>query len=89
MSKKTSQNSYKKNKSRSKDRFLESIISQSSQSDEVSSSSKILTSEGSAPPSNISTIATTSKSGLNRELGYIGIISSILVVVLIATSFAI
>ena len=89
MSKKTSQNSYKKNKSRSKDRFLESIISQSSQSDEVISSSKISTSEGSASPSIISSVTIASKFGLNRELKYIGIISSILVVVLIATSFAI
>ncbi len=86
MSKKTSQNSYKKNKSKSKDRFLESIISQTNSNEEVISSPKISRNEASI---SVASVNSTSKFGLNKELTYIGIISSVLVAVLIATSFAI
>ena len=86
MSKKTSQSSYKKNKSKSKDRFLESIITQANSSEEVIPSPKNLNIEGSTA---VTTITSASKFGLTTELTYIGIISSVLVTVLIATSFAI
>tara|TARA_B110000438_G_scaffold225661_1_gene219756 strand:- start:72 stop:356 length:285 start_codon:yes stop_codon:yes gene_type:complete len=92
MSKKTSQNINKKNKSKSKDRFLESIIAQKDAPSQNNQPGQIKPGQNTIDINTQSsvlktTMETASSPALTKELTYIGIISFVLILALTTTSF--